>query len=227
MYAISLAICLWLTSLRMLISGSIHAAANGISSSFTAEEESTVCTDHIFIQSSVHGHWPCFRALAIVTRAAMNLGLHAAFEVYFWPDSCPRLGLANHMVVLFVVFEGTSLLSSTGVAPAYSPTNSVGGFPFLHTLFSIYYLQTFWWWSFWLIVVLMCMSLIITDVEHLFMCLLASGLSSLEKSLFRSSGHFFIGLGFFFYTELHELFAYFWRLISCLWHHLQIRSPIL
>ena len=35
------------------------------------------------------------------------------------------------------------MLSSTVVAPAYIPTNSVGGFPFLHILFSIYCSQTF------------------------------------------------------------------------------------
>ena len=32
----------------------------------------------------------------------------------------------------------------------YIPTNSVGGFPFLQTLSSIYYLLTFWCWLFWL-----------------------------------------------------------------------------
>ena len=47
----------------------------------------------------------------------------------------------DHIVALYLVFKGTSILFSIALIPIYVPANSVGGFPFLHTLQNLLFLE--------------------------------------------------------------------------------------
>ena len=74
------------------------------------------------------------------------------------------------------------------------------------------------------IVVLICSSLIMNNVEHLFMWLLAICMSSLEKYLFRSFFHFLIGLLVFLAMNFMSS-CIFWKLVLCQLFHLQLFLP--
>ena len=93
---------------------------------------------HIFIHSSVDGHLGYFHILAIVNSTAMISGFTCLLELWLSQGICPVVGLLGHMVDLFLVFKGVSILFSIVAVSVYIPTNSIGGFPFIHILSSIY-----------------------------------------------------------------------------------------